>query len=52
MRLSDNSYEVQNLLQAFEKYGEDWEAAADALSGYDFRLNMKQEVILCGLVLR
>ena len=39
-RLSEHSYEVQNLLQNADEYGTDWEAFADALSGYDFRLNI------------
>lgn len=39
-KLSDNSYEVRSLLQGFKKYEEDWDSAADALSGYNFRLNV------------
>jgi len=36
--LSEHSYEVQELLKNLGEYGEDWDAAAEALSGYDFRL--------------
>lgn len=39
-RLSEDSYEVQDVLQGLDKYGDNWDALAEVLSGYDFRINV------------
>lgn len=39
-KLSDNSYKVQNVLHGLEGYEDNWDAVADVLSKYDFRLNV------------
>lgn len=42
-RLSEHTYEVQDLLQNADEYPADWDAFADALAEYDFRLNISTE---------
>lgn len=39
-RLSEHSYEVQDVLQDMEGYGNDWDAVAEVLFKYDFRMNV------------
>lgn len=39
-RLSEHSYEVQNVLRDLEGYGDNWDAVAETLSKYDFHMNV------------